>query len=84
MADSKRLSRKAIRAIVAGSLVVWAVLSIVGFLIGFELTSSNRVIAGAVGVMLAGAVWVVLCWTFGLTARGVMSHRGYDLSPQRR
>lgn len=79
----KRLSRRTGRLIIAGALAVWVVLSFVGFLIGYDASTNNRAVAGGVGVLLAGAAWVVLCWAFALTMRFRLLHRGYDLSPRR-
>ena len=79
---AKRLSRKVGRWIIVGALVAWIVLMVIGFFVAYSLADKNKAIAGLVGIVLGGAVWVVLCWTFGLTARVMLQRRGYDVSPQ--
>lgn len=55
---------------------------IIGYLAGYHLADKNRFISGCVGVLLAGAAWVVLCWVFAFIMRIHLLRRGYDLSPR--
>lgn len=53
------------RRLVAGALIAWALLLLVGALVGYVVAQGDQ-IAGAVGGGFVGSVlWVIGCWTAG-------------------